>query len=52
MWLSGNEPHWCPYGCGFNPWPQSVGYKGSIVAVSSGVGHRHGSDLAIAVVVS
>ena len=31
---------------GFDPWPCSVG-KGSDVAVSYGVGHRHGSDPAL-----
>ena len=25
LWLSGNEPYWYPWGCGFNPWPHSVG---------------------------
>ena len=29
-----------------HPWPRSVGH-GSGVAVSSGVGHRHGSALAL-----
>ena len=33
-------------GCGFDPWPRSVGY-GSGVAVSCGVGHRCGLDLAL-----
>ena len=23
--LSGNEPDWYPWGCGFDPWPPSVG---------------------------
>ena len=30
--------------CGFNPWARSVG-SGSSVAMSSGGGHRHSSDL-------
>ena len=25
LWLSGNEPDWHPWGCGFDPWPLSVG---------------------------
>ena len=38
---SGNESDWYPWRCWFNPWPQSVG-RGSGVAMSCGVGHRHG----------
>ena len=34
-----------PWGCSFDPWPHSVGW-GSNVAMSCGVGRRHGSDLA------
>ena len=45
-WLSSNEPDSCSWGCRFNPWPHSVGYRSS-VAVSCGVGHRSGSDLAL-----
>ena len=33
-------------GCGFNPWPCSVGQE-SGVAMSCGVGRRHSSDLAL-----
>ena len=44
-WLSGNEPDQYPWGCGFNPWPSSMG-KGCGVAMSSGIGHRRGLDLA------
>ena len=32
-----------PWGCGFYPWPRSVG-QGSGIAVSCGVGPRDGSD--------
>ena len=35
-----------PWGCGFNPWPCSVGW-GPGVAVSCGVGHRRGSGPAL-----
>ena len=35
-----------PRGCGFNPWPRSVG-EGSGIAVSCGVGCRSGSNLAL-----
>ena len=31
------------HGCGFDPWPSSMG-KGSGIAVSCSVGHRHSSD--------
>ena len=40
------NPTCCPRGCGFDPWPRSAG-EGSSVAVSSGVGRRQGSDLAL-----
>ena len=33
LWCSRNESDWEPWGCGFDPWPHSVGY-GSGVAVS------------------
>ena len=42
MWLRGNEPDWCPRGCGFDPWPRSV--KGLSIAMNCGVGRRHSSD--------
>ena len=32
-----------PWGCGFSPWPCSVGY-GSSISVSCGVGCRRGAD--------
>ena len=35
-----------PWGCRFDPWSCSVGW-GSGVAMSCGVGHRHGSDPAL-----
>ena len=38
-----NESDWEPWGCGFHPWPRSVGW-GSGVAVSCGVGRRCGLD--------
>ena len=41
LWLSRNESDWYPWGCGFNPWLCSVGWRFS-VAVSCSVGHRHG----------
>ena len=44
---SGKESDWYPGGCGFHPWPCSVG-RGSSVAMSCGVGHR--SCVAVAVV--
>ena len=34
------------WGCGFDPWPHSVGY-GSGVAAGCSVGHRSGSDLVL-----
>ena len=43
-WHSGNESDWEPWGWGFDPWPRSVGWWSSI-AVSCGVGRRHGLDL-------
>ena len=43
MWHRGNESR---LGCGFDPWPHSVGSRSS-VAMSCGVGRRHGSDLAL-----
>ena len=44
LWLSSNEPHQYPWGCGFDPWPRSVGW-GSSIAVSCGVSCRHSLDL-------
>ena len=44
-WRRGNESNQEPWGCGFYPWPCSVG-EGSGVALSCGVGHRRGSNLA------
>ena len=41
-----NRSDWEPWGCGFNPWPRSVDW-GSGIAVSCGVGYRHGSDLVL-----
>ena len=38
-----NELHRQPWGCGFSPWPRSVG-QGSGVALSCGVGRRRRSD--------
>ena len=46
LWLSGNESDYCPWGCRFDPWHHSVGY-GSGTAMSCGIGHRHGWDLAL-----
>ena len=43
LWLRGKEPNSYPRGCGFDPWPCSVG-KGSGVAVSCGVGRICGLD--------
>ena len=40
------ESDWEPWGCGFDPWPHSVGW-GSGVAVGCGVGCRRGSDPAL-----
>jgi len=36
--------HLYPWGCGFHPWPRSVGQE-SRVALSCGVGDSHSSDL-------
>ena len=33
LWRRGNEFNWHPRGCGFSPWPRSVGW-GSGIAVS------------------
>ena len=41
-----NEPNLLPRGCRFDPWPRSGG-QGSGVAVSCGVGRRHGLDLTL-----
>ena len=38
-----NKSDWEPWGCGFDPWPCSVGW-GPSIAVSYGVGCRLGSD--------
>ena len=43
LWLSGYKPDYYPRGCGFDPWPRSVGYRPD-VAMSYNVGHRHRSD--------
>ena len=43
LWLSGNEPDQDLRGFGFDSWPHLVG-SGSSVAMSRGVGCRHGSD--------
>ena len=43
LWLSRNESSYYTQGCGFDPWPRSVG-QGSGIAVSRGVGHRWGLD--------
>ena len=43
LWHNGNESDWYPWGCGFDPSPHLVGW-GYGVAVSCGVGCRHGSD--------
>ena len=40
------NPIYCLWGCGFDPWPHSVGY-GSGIATSYSIGHRCGSDLAL-----
>ena len=45
-WSSGNKSDQEWWGCGFNPWPCSVG-EGSGTAMSCGVGRRHGSALAL-----
>ena len=41
-----NKPNYYPWGHRFDPWPCSVD-QGSGVAVSGGVGWRHGSDPAL-----
>ena len=46
MWCRGNESDEDPLGCGFDPWPRSVG-QGTSVAVSCGVGCRCGLDPAL-----
>ena len=46
LWLSNNEPNWYPGGCGFDPWPCSMG-EGSGVAVSFSTDHRRSLDLAL-----
>ena len=38
-----NESDWEPWGCGFEPWPCSVGQRSGI-AMNCGVGCRRGSD--------
>ena len=43
MWCSGSKSNSHPGGCGFDPWPRSVG-QGSGVAMSGGVGHRGSSN--------
>ena len=44
MWHCGCESDWESIGCGFDPWPRSVGW-GPDVAVSCGVGRRCSLDL-------
>ena len=46
MWHSGNKSDQEQGGCRFDPWPRSVGL-GSGIAMSCGLGHRGGSDLAL-----
>ena len=46
LWLSSNEPNYYPWGCRFDLWPCSVGWRSSI-AVSCGVGCGHSSDPAL-----
>ena len=43
LWCSRKKSNQYPWGSSFNPWPCFVG-PGSGVAVSCGVGCRHGSD--------
>ena len=31
LWLSGNKSNYYPWGCGFDPWPHSVGWGSGIV---------------------
>ena len=45
-WHSRNESDWETWGCGFAPWPCSVGW-GSSVAVGCVVGHKYSSDLVL-----
>ena len=45
-WHSGIKSDQEPWGCGFDPWPRSVG-QGTSVPVSCGVGRRRSSDLAL-----
>ena len=45
-WHSGNKSDWESWGCGFDPWPCSVGW-GSGVAMSCGIGCRRGLDLVL-----
>ena len=40
------EPNWDPHGCGFGPWPRTVGW-GFSVAMGCGVGRRCGLDPAL-----
>ena len=42
-WRSGSKSNWEPWGCGFDPWPRSLGW-GSRFAVSCGVGRTCSSD--------
>ena len=47
MWLSGLRTQYSVRGgCGFDPWPHSVG-QGSPVAASCSIGHRCRSDPAL-----
>ena len=46
QWCSGIESDKYPCGCGFDPWPCSVGQR-SGVAMSCGVDHRCGADPAL-----
>ena len=45
LWLSGNKPHKYLWGCGFNPWPQSVSWGSGFCGCH--VGYRCGPDLAL-----
>ena len=40
---AGGKSDWEPWGCGFDPWPHSKGWRSS-VAVGCGVGHGCSSD--------
>ena len=44
LWHNGNISDYNPWGCGFDPWPHSVGLRSS-VAMSCCVCHRFGSCL-------